>query len=197
MEFQDALRQYDFDLPQDRIAQEPASPRDSAKLLVFDRKTGDVHWTVFRDIGTFLPKHSLLVLNDTRVIPARLFFTDPKKRVIPALVLGHDQGLIRVLAPKRLSIGDLLTIDADHSCTVEARDEKVWMLRPSFSMTELPSILERSGHTPLPPYIKHCPLDEEALRREYQSVFAAHPGSIAAPTASLHFTPELLEQLQK
>lgn len=197
-EFDDILRLYDYQFPPELIAQAPASPRDSAKLLVYDRAAGTITDAVFRDIGTFLPENAVLVLNETKVVPAKLLLTRATGGQVSALMLGvRSDGAMRALANRKLKPGEFLRMDGDRGFAVSGSLEKEWLLTPSFPIAELTSMLERHGHMPLPPYIKRTPLSPEELRREYQTVFAANPGSIAAPTASLHFTDALLTQLQE
>ncbi len=192
----DALSLYDYTLPSALVAQEPSRPRDSAKLLVYRRETQKIHDVQFRDIGRFLPPRSVLVLNETKVIPAKLTAVRASGGKIALLYLEHDGRYLRVLSNRRLRIGETLQLADDASLVVKSQDENVWLLEPSFSLSQLNLFLDRLGSAPLPPYIKRSPLSSDELRREYQSVFAREPGSIAAPTASLHFTQELLESLR-
>jgi S-adenosylmethionine:tRNA ribosyltransferase-isomerase len=195
--FNEVLDRYAYDLSPELIAQTPASPRDSAKILVYDRKKREPAFSVFRDIDQYLPLRSLLILNRTKVIPARIPFQRPTGGVIEVLSLGSTEKYLRVLSPKRLQIREMLTVlSGSQQVIVDGTDGNEWLLRPLFPMEELPDVLEKSGTTPLPPYIKHSPLTEAERRREYQSVFARDPGSIAAPTASLHFTRALLTRLK-
>ncbi len=209
--FNDILRLYEYRIPPELIAQAPASPRDSAKLLAYDRISGTVTDAAFRDIGDFLPEGCVLVLNETKVVPAKLLLTRATGGSVSALSLGiRSDGVMRAYANRKLRPGEFLRMEGERGFIVEGSDDptslasgelrragKEWLLRPSFPIAELQQMLERHGHMPLPPYIKHTPLSPEELRREYQTVFAANPGSIAAPTASLHFTDALLDQLQK
>jgi S-adenosylmethionine:tRNA ribosyltransferase-isomerase len=194
--FDETLALYDYAFPPDRIAQAPANPRDSARLLVYDRESRSVAWSAFRDIGAFLPKNAVLVLNKTKVVPARLRLTRATGGAVSALWLGADGEVMRALCNRRLQVGETLALAEGKSFTVEASAGKEWRLRPSFPIVALQEILERHGEMPLPPYIKKTPLSPEELRREYQTVFAEEAGSVAAPTASLHFTPELLASLE-
>jgi S-adenosylmethionine:tRNA ribosyltransferase-isomerase len=194
--FSEVLRLYDFCLSPELIAQKPASPRDSARLLVFDRASKHREDAVFRDIGEFLPEQSVLVLNETRVIPAKLTLTRTTGGMVSALVLGRQGSSLRVFANRKLRIGELLTLAASHTFTVQAQNGKEWLITPSFA-EDPDRVLDKLGTMPLPPYIKHSPLSPQGLRREYQSVFARERGSIAAPTASLHFTQSLLSRLQQ
>lgn len=193
--FDETLRLYDYALPPELIAQVPASPRDSAKLLVYRRETGETTSTVFREIGEFLPPRALLILNRTKVIPARMPLLRESGGSVEALFLGMQGETMRVLAPKKLRVGEVLYLGS-HTLTVRARDEQAWLLDAKISQTALACLLDEYGKTPLPPYIKHSPLTESQRRSEYQSVFARDRGSIAAPTASLHFTRRLLTQLR-
>ncbi len=192
---EDTLRLYDYDFPQELIAKAPASPRDSARLLVYDRRTGERHDAIFRDIGAFLPKNAVLVLNTTKVIPARLALRRATGGTVSVLALGTSAEGVRVMANRKLKIGEKLELTEGDHFTVAASEGKYWLLHPSFTASRLQEMLDAHGQMPLPPYIKQTPLSPAEQRREYQSVFASVPGSIAAPTASLHFTPELPETL--
>lgn len=194
---EDTLALYDYTLPPELIANAPAHPRDSAKLLVFDRTKKNHADAIFRDIGDFLPKNALLVLNDTKVIPARLPVKRATGGIVKLLILDAKPDAIHTLSPKILKPGEVLSIGDDATLTViDRNNDDHWLLKPEFPMTQWHAILDKYGETPLPPYIKDCPLNETERRREYQTVFAKSEGSIAAPTASLHFTPELLTNLR-
>lgn len=195
--FHDELRLYDYAFPQELIANAPANPRDSAKLLVFDRETKKTDWATFADIGKFLPSNSVLVLNQTKVIPARLRVTKQTGGTVDILSLGTTAMGMSVLSNKKLTIGEYLKLDDQRGFTVVSHEPKKWLLKPDFPVDQLQEILEQHGTMPLPPYIKDSPLSESELREQYQTVFAKNPGSIAAPTASLHFTEELLKSLQE
>ncbi len=198
MDFQKALAAYDYQFPHELIATAPAHPRDSAKLLVLDRASGDIHFTVFKDIGKFLPTKSVLVLNETKVIPARVALTRSTGGTVSVLSLGVTaQGFLRVLSPKKLREGEFLKMHGKEGFVVKKSDQKEWLLEANFPISKLQKELEKFGTMPLPPYIKHTPLTEREIKREYQTVFAKNPGSIAAPTASLHFTKKLLRDLEK
>jgi S-adenosylmethionine:tRNA ribosyltransferase-isomerase len=194
--FEQALALYDYAFPPELIARAPASPRDSAGLVVFDRATGKKTWTAFREIGKYLPKGSVLVLNETKVIPARLPLQRSTGAVVEALFTDMQSGLLRAMVSRRLKPGETLSLDGRPCFAVEGRDDRFWLMRPLVDASELPAIFERFGKMPLPPYIKDTPLSPEEQRVSYQSVFAKEPGSIAAPTASLHFTEELLRELE-
>lgn len=197
MDFEQALAAYDYEVPKKLIAQKPATPRDSARLLVHDRKTKSTTITRFSRIGDFLPEHALLVLNETKVIPARLPVRRGDGTTVHLLLLGHEHGVIAALAPKKLKTGEVLSINKRHTLVVMERNAMHWLLKPQFPIGKLKALLRRHGIPPLPPYIDRSPLTKSQLKKRYQTVFARNEGSIAAPTASLHFTNRLLASLQK
>lgn len=192
----DPLAPYDYAFPAELIAQSPADPRDSARLLVYDRKNNATSFSTFADITDFLPKNAVLVFNRTKVFPARMKLKKHTGGGVEALYINEHDRLLRVMASGSFQAGDTLTWEDGHSFTVEARDGKYADLKPSFPLSDLHALLEKFGETPLPPYIKQSPLTEERRRTEYQTVFAEQTGSVAAPTAGLHFTPELLEKIK-
>ncbi|MCZ2340739.1 MAG: tRNA preQ1(34) S-adenosylmethionine ribosyltransferase-isomerase QueA [Bacteroidales bacterium] len=190
---------FDYELPASRIAQQPAEPRDTARLLVLDRQSDTIRHRTFRDLPELLTSGDRLILNDTKVLPARLF----GRRVATggkweALFLrATADGLWEMLAQTRgyPQIGEAFAVEpGPFTLTLVGRTpDRHWLMRP-----ELPGLpvdlLTRFGQIPLPPYIRRgrAELPDQA---RYQTVFASHPGSVAAPTAGLHFTPALLERL--
>lgn len=187
---------YDYDFPAELIAVSPAHPRDSAQLLVFDQTTQKTFFSTFTHITDYLPKNAVLVFNKTKVIPARIRLTKQTGGIIEALYLETQHNKIIVMASGKLTKGDQLTWNDGHTFTVLERDGKYATLTPSFPINDLYRLLEQYGETPLPPYIKDSPLTEVDRRREYQTVYATNAGSVAAPTAGLHFTPELLQKIE-
>lgn len=191
---------FDYELPPERIAQHALEPRDSSRLLILDRQTGKLEHRVFRDIVDYLHAGDLLIVNDTRVLPARLYGTRTKTG-------GKWEGLFlqstadgwEMMAQTRgkPEIGETITIEgADwHLTLLERTPNKTWIVRPSKEGSP-EELLSPVGHTPLPPYIRGGH-DEANDQSRYQTVFADKPGAVAAPTAGLHFTPELLESLQR
>lgn len=196
-EFTKLLKQYDYHLPKELIAQTPARPWDSSRLLVYDRKTQRVQFDTFLHLGKYLPKNAVLVFNETKVIPARLTLIRKTEGKVRVLYVGTEGKSIRVLADRLLGAAEQLTLTKRLSFTVVRRDKGEYILKPSFPITKLFSILEKFGSTPLPPYLKHSPLTEKQRKQEYQAIFAKRSGSVAAPTASLHFTKRLLTDLKK
>ncbi len=193
-----SLEAYDYELPPDRIAQSPVEPRDAARLMVVHRATRRIEHRIFREIVDYLQPGDLLVFNDTRVIPARLFAVKPTggrvelllvRRVDPerwwALVRGR-----RVRTGTRLQ---LLSGNRPVNLFAEVEEEGEGPLRRLRFSAPSEGWLERLGVIPLPPYIRR-PLPNP---ERYQTVYARVPGSVAAPTAGLHFTPELLARLRE
>jgi S-adenosylmethionine:tRNA ribosyltransferase-isomerase len=185
---------FDYDLPRDRIARTPVA-RGSARLLVLDAE-GDARHRTVSDLASLLRAGDLLVVNDTRVLPARLAATrEPSGGRVELLLLdGEEPTRWRALArpAKKLRPGTRLRVGDGAVATVESRGaDGVCVLRFSAPVLE---VLDRVGEVPLPPYLERAPRPED--REWYQTVYAATPGAVAAPTAGLHFTPELLARLQ-
>lgn len=192
----DPLAAFDYAFPAELIAQSPADPRDSAQLLVHDRKNNATSFSTFADIAEFLPKNAVLVFNRTKVFPARMKLKKQTGGAVEALYINEHDGLLHVIASGSFQAEDILTWEDGHSFIVTERDGKYADLKPSFPLQDLHALLENFGETPLPPYIKESPLTEDRRRTEYQTVFAQQTGSVAAPTAGLHFTPELLKKIE-
>ena len=198
------LDAYDYELPRQLIAQEPLANRADARLLVVDRAAGSIGHSHVRDLPELLEPHDLLILNDTRVVPARLigYRTATGGHWEGLFLRVDEQGLWHVLARSRgkMAIGETVTL-----LTTEGRDDVrlrlverleggVWVVHAESDEPVYP-LLERLGRVPLPPYIRHGEM-MPADRERYQTVYAREPGAVAAPTAGLHFTPDLLRRAQ-
>ncbi len=190
------LARYDYNVPADLIAREPARPRDAARLLVYDRLTRKIGEDTFRNIVKYLPPKSVLVFNETKVIPARLELQKTTGGKVRVLFVGVEHGWIKILSPKSLRISEKLSVKNRHFVVVN-KESQFWFLRPSFPVKDIYKILEKYGEMPIPPYIKNSPLSKSELKKEYQTVFARWPGSVAAPTAALHFTESLMSKIKK
>ena len=185
----------DYHLPPERIAQRPLADRAASKLLHLERATGKVHHRAFRDAPGLLEAGDLLVLNDTRVSALRLLGHKPTGAEVEFFLLnGLGQGVFEALVRpgRRLKPGSLVLFDGGLAGTVEAilphGRRRVRLTHP----TDLPAALASAGRVPLPPYI-HETLEDPG---RYQTVYARTDGSTAAPTAGLHFTPELLDAIR-
>ena len=189
---------FDYDLPEAQIAQTPADARDAARLLVLDRSAATLADRHVRDLPALLVEGDLLVLNDTRVLPARLFATrDTGGRVEVFLLEPQADGSWTALLRSGGSPqpGEVLAVGA-HGIRLEARDDgALWRVTPVGGPFE--ALMAADGRMPLPPYIRRETEDpRDALDRErYQTVFAETTGAVAAPTAGLHFTPRLFQAL--
>jgi S-adenosylmethionine:tRNA ribosyltransferase-isomerase len=188
------LSDYDYALPPERIAQTPIEPRDASRLLVLERRTGQLTHTKFNRIGEYLHPGDLLVINQTRVIPARLYGKKvPTGGVVEILLLNRREDLTweTLVGGKGMAVGKRITFDGGLGAEiVEVLDGPRRLVR--FDRPVEP-FLDTIGYTPLPPYIHEKLEDPE----RYQTVYAEIPGSAAAPTAGLHFTPQLIDQLKE
>lgn len=195
------LAEYDYALPPEQIARRPADPRDSSRLLVLDRGSGARTQTVFRQFPRFLQAGDLLVLNETRVLPARLLLRLERTGRAVEVLLSHADGdtWLALLGPgRRLRAGDRLVSPDGSAGPAEAIEilakEEGGLFRIRCVGGSMEELTGRAGHIPLPPYL-HRP-DQAEDRDWYQTVFAKREGAVAAPTAGLHFTPELLASIE-
>ena len=183
---------FDYFLPPERIAQTPVEPRHASRLLVVNRASDQLEHRHFWEVGDYLRPGDLLVVNHTRVLPARIFARKPTGGKVEILLLRQEEEQVweALVGGKRVTAGLTLRLEDGASVKVEAvLDGSRRRLR--FEGPVQP-YLERHGQMPLPPYI-HTPLGNP---ERYQTVYAAQPGSAAAPTAGLHFTPELMDALR-
>ncbi len=188
---------FDYDLPPERIAKHPLPDRGASRLLVMDRATGELSDRGIRDLPDLLAPDDLLVLNDTRVIPARLFGRKPtggKVEVLIERLLPKQRILAQLRFSRPPAPGSELTFSEEVRAEVEGRDGRFWILKFP-DETGVADFLERHGQVPLPPYIDRAP--EPRDRDRYQTVYAHHPGAVAAPTAGLHFDEPLLARLEE
>ncbi|WP_404320338.1 tRNA preQ1(34) S-adenosylmethionine ribosyltransferase-isomerase QueA [Malaciobacter canalis] len=193
---------YDYTLPKELIATHPVSPADSARLLVYDRKTDKITHTTFKNLLDFIPKDVAIFLNDTKVIKARIFgHKDSGGKV--ELLLNKPLFMNRYLVMIRgkVKVGTVLTFDKNLKAEVlEVSEDGSRVVKfflnekENLEFLELVDILNDIGHLPLPPYMNRE--DEEKDNENYQTLFAKNYGAVAAPTASLHFTPKLFKKLQ-
>jgi len=192
---------YDYHLPKELIATSPASPADSAKLLVYDRKSDRVTHTIFREFLNFIPKNSQIFLNDTKVIKARLFGKKGSGGKVELLINRPlDNNRFLVMIRGRVKEGTILYFDDNLEAKVlelnsdGSRVVSFYKDKESLDFESLIEYLEKIGHIPLPPYIQREDTPKDS--KDYQSLFAKRAGAVASPTASLHFTPELLEKMR-
>lgn len=193
------LSELDYDLPEDRIAQSPIEPRDQSRLLVVDRATGNLTDRHFFDLPNFLGDGDVLVLNDTQVLPARVDFVKSTKGKVEGLFLrqidpGRWEMMFKGMAKLRSGLS-LFVEGSDARFTLADRlSEKTFEVRVDPPVTPV-DFLNHFGQPPLPPYIRKGKAATED-RSRYQTVYGAKPGAVAAPTAGMHFTPQLLGATQ-
>lgn len=191
------VKDFHFDLPPELIAQDPLEDRASSRLMVLDRNTGEVRHRHFHDIAEYLHSGDCLVLNDTRVIPARLYgVKEDTKAQIEILLLRRRQGDVweTLVKPGRKCKPGTVVVFGEgllKGTILEVVEDGNRLIQFSYQGI-FEEILDHLGQMPLPPYITH----ELKDKNRYQTVYAKHDGSAAAPTAGLHFTKELLEQIQ-
>ena len=188
---------FNFDLPKELIAQRPLPERSASRLLHLQRSTGGIQDKNFNDFIDLIRPEDLLIFNDTKVIPARLFgrkFTGGKVEILIERILTAHHAIAHVKASKTPKIKGLIELTGGFVCEVQGREGDLFRLE--FKGNEaLPVILEKIGHIPLPPYIER--VDDQTDRSRYQSIFAKEAGAVAAPTASLHFDEKMLAKIKE
>lgn len=194
-------KSYDYHLPPELIASYPASPADSARLLVYDRKNQHITHTTFAHILDFIPSECAVVINDTKVIKARIFGKKESGGKVELLLNRPlDDNKYQVMIRGKVSLGTKLCFDQNLIATIEnlvddgSRIVNFSVNNEKIEFNKLVEILNDIGHVPLPPYIQRE--DTQDDKTEYQSLFASKDGAVAAPTASLHFTHELLQKMK-
>jgi S-adenosylmethionine:tRNA ribosyltransferase-isomerase len=201
---------YDYFLPPALIAQKPAVPRDNSRLFVYNTRTEEIFFDRFYHLSKYLPKQSFLVLNQTKVLPARVELKKTSGGKVIGLLLANEltnSNIIKMMVDRRVNIGEKLFLDQKNYFSVIAQDKKVFYLKFNKPWQWLINKLERIGKTPVPLYLRKTPLSEKELRKKYQTIFAGISrspdgwqkslGSVAAPTASLHFTNRVFKSLDK
>jgi S-adenosylmethionine:tRNA ribosyltransferase-isomerase len=193
------LSDYDYQLPEELIAQHPVAERDTSRLMVLRRAEGRIEHALFRDLPEFLRPNDCVVINETRVIPARLNGVRPGTGgKVELLLVRQDGDRWETLARpgRRLRPGATVAIEGeDLTATVEEVLPDGRRVVRFDGTADLDEVLQRRGHVPLPPYIRREDVPED--REQYQTVYARIPGAVAAPTAGLHFTPGLLSRLSE
>ena len=194
------LSEFEFEIPENLIAQNPSKERDNCKLMIVDRKTGDIQHKKFKDIIDLFNKGDVLVLNNTKVFPARLYATKDKSvaqvEVFLLRELENDLWEAMVKPARKVRIGNKLIFEKNISCDVI--DNTVSggrVLRFEYNVNNLYSFIDKEGLSPLPPYIKRESIPKD--KKDYQTIYASERGSVAAPTAGLHFSKKLLNKIEK
>lgn len=188
---------YDYHLPDELIAHAPAEPRDSSRLLVYSSATDEIILSSFAEISKFLPERSVVVLNNTKVVPARMELkklTGGSVRILFLLNEWDGKGDIKGLPDRKVNVGEDLFLNGRPFVRAKSQKNEEFVFSISVPIGGFKSMLDAFGRTPLPPYI-HSDMPESELRSRYQTVFSDQPASVAAPTASLHFTEKVFSSL--
>ena len=194
---------YEYRLPENLIAKTPAVPRDCSRLYIYDSKIDKLTFDRFYNLDKYLPQKSFLVLNNTKVLPVRVTLRKANGGKVICLLLTNEligsknKNIIRTMVDRKINITEKLFLDAEHFFSIIKQEGKIFWLKFSFSQDVLINKIIKVGKTPVPLYLRKTPLSETQLRKKYQTVFAQPSGSVAAPTASLHFTKRLFEKLDK
>ena len=194
------LSEFDLEIPEKLIAKNPSKKRDECKLMVLNRKDKTIEHKKFKDVGSYFKKGEVLVLNNTQVYPARLYAkkdkSDAKVEVFLLRELANNLWEAMVKPARKVRIGNKLILSKDISCDVI--DNTVSggrVLRFDYDEKELYNFIDNNGNCPLPPYIDRKPVESD--KSNYQTVYAEERGSVAAPTAGMHFTKPLLNKIEK
>lgn len=192
------LREYDYLLPEANLGLTPASPRDSSSLFVFNTSTGDIFFDRFFNLDKYLPDNSFMVLNNTKVMPARVTLKkESGGKVVVLFLVNEIKGdIVPAIVDRKVTVGGKLYFDSENFVEVIGQKENIFELKHYFSREKLFSLLEKYGTMPIPPYLKKSPLRRDELIEKYQTIFAKEKGSSAAPTASLHFTDRVFDKLK-
>lgn len=183
-------------MPKELIASAPANPRDNSRLLVFDTTNEKISDEIFSHLADFLKPGDLLITNNSRVMPARLFGKKKTKGQVEILLLDQNGKYWNVLVGGKVNAGEIITFGCSLSCRIMekfGKEAKVWF---NSSGEKFWQRINKIGRVPIPPYIKNSQLSEPELKKEYQTVYAKNYGSAAAPTAGLHFTKKLIGELK-
>ena len=196
-----ALSDFDFEVPKEVIAQTPADPRDSARLMVLNRESRTLEHRIFRDIVDYLHPGDLLVVNNTKVIPARLEGRKTSGGRIEVMLLrevGEGRWETLIFPGGRVDIGTEIQLDhGSYACRIEKRsDDGIFTITSIGEPIRIES-LSKIGRVPLPPYVEASRKSAPDLEAKYQTVYAKENGASAAPTAGLHFTDELLQRIRE
>ena len=194
------LSEFEFEIPEKLIAQHPSKKRDECKLMVVNRDTGEIQHKIFSDIAEYFNKGDVLVLNNTKVFPARLYANKDKStakvEVFLLRELENDLWEAMVKPARKVRIGNKLIFDKNISCDVI--DNTVSggrVLRFEYNTDSLYPFIDKKGLSPLPPYIKRESIPSD--KTNYQTIYATERGSVAAPTAGLHFSDKLIKKIEK
>jgi S-adenosylmethionine:tRNA ribosyltransferase-isomerase len=193
---------FDYYLPKEKIAQEPNRPRDFSKLFIYETSKDKIYFDIFLNFDKYLPKNSFLVLNNTKVLPARVEMLKEtggvKVLFLVDEAINKNSKFIRGLVNKKLNLNEKIYFpNKKDFLEVVSQEKNIFTFSLKMSLNYFLKLLNIYGEAPLPPYIKNTPLTREEAKEKYQTIFAKKSGSIAAPTASFHFTKRVFEKLKR
>jgi len=197
------LELYSYNLPKEKIADKPAKPRDFSKLFVYDTLEDKIYFDIFLNLDRYLPKNSFLVLNNTKVLPARVEMikeTGGKVKILFLVdeALNENSKFIRGLVNKKLNLKEKIYFpNKKDFIEVVSQEKNIFTFSLKMDLNKFLKLLNLCGEAPLPPYIKKTPLTKKEAKEKYQTIFAKKLGSVAAPTASFHFTKRVFKKLKR
>jgi len=193
------LDDYNYFLPEANLALEPAVPRDSSKLFIYNTEKDQVVFDIFSNIDKYLPNNSFMVLNNTKVLPARVTMTKESGGKVVVLLLVNEiiDNTLPIIVDRKINVGEKIFFDNNNYLYVIGQKENIFEVKFDFSRQHLFSLLNKYGAMPIPPYLKKSTLSKDELLKKYQTIFAKTNGSAAAPTASLHFTDSVFKKLDE
>jgi S-adenosylmethionine:tRNA ribosyltransferase-isomerase len=197
------LELYSYNLPKEKIADKPAKPRDFSKLFVYDTLEDKIYFDIFLNLDRYLPKNFFLVLNNTKVLPARVEMikeTGGKVKILFLVdeAINKNSKLIRGLVNKKLNLKEKIYFpNKKDFIEIVSQEKNIFTFSLKMDLNKFLKLLNLYGEAPLPPYIKKTPLTKKEAKEKYQTIFAKKLGSIAAPTASFHFTKRVFKKLKR
>jgi S-adenosylmethionine:tRNA ribosyltransferase-isomerase len=192
------MSEFKYNLPREKIAQFPPKTRGSSKLLLLDRESGKIEDKRYYDIPNYISKGDIVVLNETKVLNSRTYFLTPNGKKVEVLFLeniNEKEWFVLIGKAKFVKKGDLLKNEDNKDFEIEVKDRKENGFEVLFNKGMSDELFEKCGHTPLPPYMKRDDVEEDKVR--YNTVFSEIPGAVAAPTASLNLTEDILKNIEK
>lgn len=190
---------YDYHLSPENLALKPASPRDSSKLFIYETATNKIFFDYFYNLDKYLPKNSFLVLNNTKVLPAKVVLKKQSGGKVKVLILVNEivNNTFSIIVDRKINVGEKIFFDDKNYLEIIGQEENIFKVKYPFSKEKLFSLIKKYGTMPIPPYLKKTPLNKDQLIKKYQAIFAQEEGSSAAPTASLHFTNRVFYKLKR
>ena len=195
---------YDYFLPEKNLAKTPAIPRDFSKLFVYDTKNNEIFFDRFYHLDKYLPQNSFLVLNETKVVPARVVLKKENGGKVTCLFLVNEmeeEDKVKIIVDRKVNLGDKLFFKTKDFVEIISQEKNIFLVKFDFLKEKLFFLLENEGVMPIPLYLKKTPLSNKKLKEKYQTIFfkkeKQNLASVATPTASLHFTKRMFKKLEQ